>query len=162
MAAHEAAETVPLHNAKGARDSAVSMLRTLMQEAVGGVAPVSTTIIEPHLPSVPVEPHSSPAKLPYASSPIKPLLTPGVSLIEGRMTGNAIIKQFDAARQQPKDVDFDGSAENVVVERSFGDDIAGTAVRNPAAPFRQVFQVARNPDATNLLEEEAGIRDDQP
>ncbi|MBO9429553.1 hypothetical protein [Sulfitobacter sp. R18_1] len=129
MAAHEAAETVPLHNAKGARDSAVSMLRTLMQEAVGGVAPVSTTIIEPHLPSVPVEPHSSPAKLPYASSPIKPLLTPGVSLIEGRMTGNAIIKQFDVARQQPKDVDFDGSAENVVVERSFGDDIAGTAVR---------------------------------
>lgn len=129
MAAHEAAETIPLHNAIGARDSAVSMLRALVQEAVGGVAPISTSIVEPNGPSDPVEAHLVPADLPYVSSSITAFLTPGVSLIEGRMTGNAIIKQFEAARQQPKEVDFDGSAENVVVERSFGDDIAGTAVR---------------------------------
>ncbi|WP_143595942.1 hypothetical protein [Tropicibacter naphthalenivorans] len=128
MAAHEAAETVPLHNAEGARDAAVSMLRGLMQEAVGGAA-IATAHVDPVTTTVSVAPQAASIASPKAPPAAQPILTPGVSLIEGRMTGTAILQQFDAARLQPKDEEFDGSAENVVVERSFGDDIAGTAVR---------------------------------
>lgn len=128
MAASEAAETVPLHNAEGAREAAVSMLRGLMQEAVGGAAMV-TTPVDPVMLTVSVAPQPTTIAAPTVSPTAQPILTPGVSLIEGKMTGTAILQQFDAARLQPKDEEFDGSAENVVVERSFGDDIAGTAVR---------------------------------
>ncbi|MEY8880338.1 hypothetical protein [Donghicola sp. XS_ASV15] len=128
MASHEAAETVPLHNAEGARDAAVSLLRGLMQEAVGGSA-VTAPSVEQVMPTVSVAPQPTTIAMQQASPSAQPILTPGVSLIEGKMTGTAILAQFDAARLQPKDEEFDGSAENVVVERSFGDDIAGTAVR---------------------------------
>jgi len=129
MAAHEAAETVPLHNAEGARDAAESMLRTLMQEAVGCVVPVMTPSVNQDLPAASLEAQPFPPALPAVSPPSTRPLTPGVSLIEGQMTGNAIIRKFDAARKQPKHEEFDGDADSVVVEHTYGDDIAGTAVR---------------------------------
>ncbi|GAA4225203.1 hypothetical protein GGQ68_003420 [Sagittula marina] len=128
MAAHEAAETVPLHNAEGAREAAVSMLCGLMQEAVGGEA-MATAHVDPVVPTVSATPQPATIAPTIAQPVAQSILTPGVSLIEGRMTGTAILAQFDAARLQPKDEEFDGSAENVVVERIFGDDIAGTAVQ---------------------------------
>lgn len=45
------------------------------------------------------------------------------------MTGIAILEKIDAARTQPQYDDFDGSADSFEIDRTYGDDIAGTAVR---------------------------------
>ncbi|WP_196941843.1 site-specific integrase [Pseudooceanicola algae] len=126
-AAHEAAEAVPLHSGDQAREAAVSMLREMVEEAVGGT---STVPAPPSQPSAEVA--SAPDQAAVHAVPALPPrtgLTPGVSLIEGRMTGAAILAQIDAARAQPEEADFDGSTASLQVDRTYGDDIAGTAVR---------------------------------
>ncbi|WP_406721714.1 tyrosine-type recombinase/integrase (plasmid) [Thioclava litoralis] len=110
-AASEAVEELPLHRAEAARNEAISLLRGLMQEAVGEVAPR-------------IAPASMPNKPPAA-----PVVTEGVELIEGRMTGRSLSAQMEAARVQPEDAEFDGHAGSSVIEAARGDDIAGTAVR---------------------------------
>ncbi len=130
MAAHEAAEAVPLHAGDEAKEAAVSLLRSLMQKAAAGITPPAPVPVptEPEGPAPEVQtPIAMPAPVPPAQA--RPTLTPGVALIEGRMTGVSILAQINAARAQPQDDSFDGFAESVEIERTYGDDIAGTAVR---------------------------------
>lgn len=130
MAAYEAAEVVPLHNSAGAREAAVSLLSGIMHEAMGTQPQASTpqnAVVEAHQQE-PTASKPCPEKFGQAIS-TEVLLTPGVALIEGRVTGRALNAQLTAARAQPRDRDFDGSAANAVIERRYGCDIAGTAVR---------------------------------
>lgn len=133
MAAHEAVLAVPLHNRDRARDAAVSLLKQIMQEAMGGGGRVDGTetlqegvTTDDGIATAPVPSLRKVSEPPVVSVPV---LTPGVCRIEGRMTGRAVLAQFEAAKVQPRDEVFDGTADTAVIDRTYGSDIAGTAVR---------------------------------
>jgi integrase len=128
MAAHDALEKVPLHRAEEACHFAEELLRRILSTSAfthddggtayqAGMAPMAVAF--PALT----------AAQPDVSAPVGPCLTPGVALISGRITAHALYAQRDAANSQPKDLAFQGEAESAVVERVYGQDLFGTAVR---------------------------------
>ncbi|UUV05251.1 hypothetical protein [Ruegeria sp. YS9] len=135
MAAHDAVQTVPLHSSSAARSAAAAMLQTLVD---GTDTPHPPTLAEDSPGSIgtsrfnEVPPVSSEmaaarkAELPYVAAPA---LTPGVSLITGRITADSIAHQREQALQQPEEALFSGEAKDARVERSFGHDLFGVAVR---------------------------------
>jgi hypothetical protein len=133
IAAHEAVVTVPLQNADGARDAAISLLKQVMQEAMDGDARVDGAEPWQQAPTISVEflPQPLPAAI-TASVPATAsvaVLTPGVSRIAGRMTGSAVVAQCEAAKAQPRDEVFYSTADTAVIDHIYGNDLAGTAVR---------------------------------
>lgn len=128
MAAHEAVETVPLHRADAARDTAVSLLGQSLRSAQ--TLADGPQVTEPRL-SAETTALLAQTNQGHQDSKAAPKLqlTEGVALIEGRMTGNAILSQIEAAHRQPHNDGFDGTAGTMVVDKVLGADIAGTAVR---------------------------------
>ncbi|MGX0977132.1 hypothetical protein ACSSVY_002856 [Roseovarius sp. MBR-51] len=113
MAAYTALETVPIHASDQARAAALDLL-TGHQAASA--------------PDIPLPPPSLPEVGTTAPAP-QQCLTDGVELIRGRFTAQTIHHQRDQAMRQPEEPTFDGISENVVVDRIWGADLFGTAVR---------------------------------
>ena len=125
MAALAAADSVPLHNAAEAKSAAASMLMyalasssttTREAEASGGADPLAKANLSPEKAQ------------PIAKMPRKPV-TLGVEIIQGRMTGTAVLEQMKQAKAQKLEPLFDGTSGTASKSRAFGADIAGTAVR---------------------------------
>ena len=124
MAAHDAIERVPLHNSEDARRQAEDFLRQIIGHG-GAAMDVAKDAKSPA--DMPLGPNA--AVSPEEPVPAGPRLTPGVSLITDRFTANTIHAQRDAALAQPENSAFDGDAADIVVERAYGEDLFGTAVR---------------------------------
>ncbi|RYH02129.1 hypothetical protein EU805_09720 [Salipiger sp. IMCC34102] len=123
MAAHEAVAAIPAQQAETACHEAEAMLRKIR---LGNPAPDAEN--KPSSEEVAVQEPEGLAHLGQVDT-ASPLLTPGVALITGRITAKTLYAQRDAALSQPVDEAFSGIADQVKVERIYGQDLFGTAVR---------------------------------
>lgn len=113
MAAHAAVGAAPVHACEQARAAAIDLLSGRQ------------TLELPQVPALPPIPPK-----PVATAPAqKPCVTEGVDLIHERFTAQTIHVQREQAMQQPDEPKFDGTAQNVVIDRTYGADLFGTAVR---------------------------------
>lgn len=118
MAAHYAIETVPLHTGDQARAAAIELLQS--KSPVTQTAP-ATTPLQLEQPKQEIFPTDMPVK--------HCKLTPGVELLQGRITARTLQVQQDQAMDQSKTEGFDGIAENVLEDMINGNDLFGTVVR---------------------------------
>ncbi|EEX09671.1 putative phage integrase family protein [Ruegeria lacuscaerulensis ITI-1157] len=135
MAAHDAVQTVPLHSSSAARSAAAAMLQTLVdgtdrpthptpaEDALGNSGTTQSTEESSVVPGTSGSRQAEPRQL------AAPVLTPGVPLIKGRITADSIAQQRDQALQQPEEALFSGEAKDARVERVYGNDLFGVAVR---------------------------------
>ncbi|MCB5198768.1 hypothetical protein LGQ03_05905 [Loktanella sp. TSTF-M6] len=128
MAAHDAITRVPLHNGEDACRQAEDFLRQIIGHGGTALGVADETKPPAQMPLMKTAGPNA-AVLPEEPVPAGPRLTPGVSLITGRLTANTIHAQRDAAFAQPEVPAFDGEAADAVVERTYGEDLFGTAVR---------------------------------
>ena len=128
MAAHHAVANVPLHNAESACRQAEAMLRAHYDSnTVYPLLHTPTDVLQADQPAK--VPQYVSRDQPHAEAAPKPRLTQGVALIVGRVTGHTIHIQRDQASAQPEEVEFNGHAKDATIERSYGQDLYGTAVR---------------------------------
>jgi integrase len=137
MAAHHAVETVPLHAGESACIAAETMLRALVAPSTAAPHPrddvmssQSQTFASAGMgTAVDTSSASDAGSLVSFSDDKTPFLTPGVSLISKRITANRIKTQRNEALAQPEARVFNGNAMDAEIERRFGQDLFGTAVR---------------------------------
>lgn len=142
-AAYSALDDVPLNYGPKAHSTAVTLLRELAASPVASEldgealrVPSAVPLVEPDTKD-PARIKTRPA--PDVSQVSQPdhtkverrdrALTPGVSLIEGRITGSTIKLQKADAENQPEAAMYDGLAANASIDVVTGEDILGTAVR---------------------------------
>lgn len=137
-AAHAAVAEVPLHQAGAARDAAVKLLKGM---AAGQIPSLAETSGSAESRSAPQVKASLPVQAAVAESPERQdassrpamttadVVTPGVAIIKGRITGAAVMAQKIQAENQPEDERFYGMAENARTDVQHGADLFGTAVR---------------------------------
>ena len=130
MAAHDALERVPLHQAEAACREAEDLLRKLTgQSSTAPDCEAKQQKTSPAEGRVPTSTAEIAPGSPEAALSDQPHLTPGVNLIKGRITAEKIYAQRDAALDQPEDPGFDGEAASAIIDRTFGEDLFGTTVR---------------------------------
>lgn len=116
IAAHSALEAASSQSASQARATALELLSEMPSSRQSVPDPAKKTAQSLATPAI---------ETPKA----KKCLSEGVDLIDGRVTALAIYHQRDQALNQPTSPEFDGFADSPIIDREWGADLFGTAVR---------------------------------